>query len=166
MNHSNSFSLNSFEFTGSIVPIASYLMLRPEFYNGAISSWVNILSLYWLEALYFLFDEQIHWMMNPYWCFITQIFSEMTHRPYILELYISNIFYSFSFFLSSFHLSIPFLFYFDWQLRSRFFRFQLLQQYEQYIISWLILWIQIIRSDELVITSIVICLYYGAGFLY
>lgn len=97
MNHSNSFSLKSFEFIGSIVPIASYLMVRSEFYNGAISSWVNILSLYWLEALYFLFDEQIHLMMNPYWCFITQIFSEMTHRPYILELYIINIlFLSFS----------------------------------------------------------------------
>ncbi|MFS7975325.1 hypothetical protein Hanom_Chr10g00879251 [Helianthus anomalus] len=65
MNHSNSFSLKSFEFIGSIVPIASYLM--------------------------------IHLMMNPYWCFITQIFSEMTHRPYILELYIINIlFLSFS----------------------------------------------------------------------
>lgn len=97
MNHSNEFSLESFEFTGSIVPIASYLMVRSELYNGAISSWVNILSLYWLEALYFLFDEQIRLMRNPYWCFITQIFSEMTHRPYILELYIINIlFLSFS----------------------------------------------------------------------
>lgn len=98
-------------------------MVRSEFYNGAISFWVNILSLYWLEALSFLFDEQIHLMMNPYWCFITQIFSEMTHRPYILEfyIYIINILYSFSFFLSSFHLSIPFLFDFDWQLRLEIF---------------------------------------------
>lgn len=171
MNHSNSFSLESFEFTGSIVPIASYLMVRSEFYNGAISSWVNILSLYWLEALYFLFDEQIHLMlmMNPYWCFITQLFSEMTHRPYILEFYIINIL-----FLSFSHPSIypyPFFFISIDNLEAYFLinnkkRFQLLQQYEQYIISWLILWIQIIRSDELVITSIVICLYRGAGFLY
>ena len=108
MNRSNSFSLESFEFTGSIVPIPSYLMVRSEFYNGAISSWVNILSLYWLEALYFLFDEQILLMMNPYWCFITQIFYEMTHRPYILEFYIIHIL-----FLSFFHPSIyPYPFFF------------------------------------------------------
>lgn len=108
MNRSNSFSLESFEFTGSIVPIPSYLMVRSEFYNGAISSWVNILSLYWLEALYFLFDERILLMMNPYWCFITQIFYEMTHRPYILEFYIIHIL-----FLSFFHPSIyPYPFFF------------------------------------------------------
>lgn len=142
-------------------------MVRSEFYNGAISSWVNILSLYWLEALYFLFDEQIHLMMNLYWCFITQLFSEMTHRPYILEFYIINIL-----FLSFSHPSIypyPFFFISIDNLEAYFFnkkRFQLLQQYEQYFISSLILWIQIIRSDELVITSIVICLYNGAGFLY
>lgn len=96
-------------------------------------------------------------------------FSEMTHRPYILEFYIINIL-----FLSFSHPSIypyPFFFISIDNLEAYFLinnkkRFQLLQQYEQYIISWLILWIQIIRSDELVITSIVICLYRGAGFLY
>lgn len=52
------FSIESFAFTSSVVPITSYLMVRSEFYNGAqneIGSWVNLLSLYWLEALDFLF---------------------------------------------------------------------------------------------------------------
>lgn len=62
----------------------------------------------------------------------------MTHRPYILELYIINIL-----FLSFSHLSIypyPFFFISIDNLEADFLninkkRFQLLQQYEQYIIS-------------------------------
>lgn len=60
----------------------------------------------------------------------------MTHRPYILELYIINIL-----FLSFSHPSIypyPLFFFSIDNLEADFFnkkRFQLLQQYEQYIIS-------------------------------
>ena len=43
--------------------------------------------------------------------------------------------------------------------------FQLLQRYDQHILSWLVFWIQIIRSDELVISSIVISSYYGKSVL-
>lgn len=95
-------------------------------------------------------------------------FYEMTHRPYIFEFYIINIL-----FLSFFHPSIHIFFlYFASQLRIKwnwFFlfmqnRFQLLQRYDQSIISWLVFWIQIMRSDELVISSIVISSYYGGWF--
>ncbi|KAF5761804.1 hypothetical protein HanXRQr2_Chr16g0769371 [Helianthus annuus] len=51
MNHSNLFSLKSFEFIGSIVPIASYLMVRSEFYNGAINPFndESVLVLYYTD---------------------------------------------------------------------------------------------------------------------
>lgn len=63
-----SFSLESYIFMGSVVPIASWLIIRPEFYNGAFTwnfefhffFWVNFLSFYWLKALNFLFSEQIY----------------------------------------------------------------------------------------------------------
>ncbi|KAI3692922.1 hypothetical protein L6452_32747 [Arctium lappa] len=93
MNHSNSFSLESFEFTGSIVPIASYFMVRSQFYNGAIH------LTYWnyISSIFFFFLSLI--------------------LPFIHTLY--------------FFISID-------NLEADFFnkkRFQLLQQYEQYIIS-------------------------------
>jgi len=103
--------------------------------------------------------------MNLYWCFITLPFWD---DPYTFHIGILYHWYYFSLFLSPFY---PHLFlYFALQLRIRFFlfmqnRFQLLQWYDQYIISWLVFWIQIIRSDELVIRSIVISSYYG-GWLF
>ena len=64
------FSLESYIFMGSVVPIASWVIIRPEFYNGAftwnfefhffICFWVNFISFYWLKALNFLFSEQIY----------------------------------------------------------------------------------------------------------
>lgn len=100
---------NRFGFTGSIVPIASYLMVRSDFYNGAhneICSWANFLSLYWLEALiffvlgtdsFYFLRIRINALLH---CFL---FYEMTHRPYILY----GIFYHwFYFFLPFFHPSI------------------------------------------------------------
>ena len=88
----------------------------------------------------------------------------MTHRPYILELYIIDI--SFPIFLSPFHLSVYFYCFtthnqigFSFVFMQK--RFQLLQWYDSYIISWLVPYIQIMRSDELIISSIVISSYYG-----
>ena len=49
MNFEDSFSIESYAVTGSVVPIASPLMVRPELCNGApneIRSQVNLLSFY------------------------------------------------------------------------------------------------------------------------
>ena len=142
-------------------------MVRPEFYNGAhneICSWVNFLSLYWLEALSFfvLWADSFHYGRISIDALLhCRLFYEMSHRPYILELYHWN---DFSLFLSPFHLSTSFFSISLHNLESDWFffcvyakKFQLLQWYDRYIISWLvlwILWIQIMRSDELVISSI------------
>lgn len=93
MNHSDSFSTKSSAFTGSVVPIASRLMLRSEFYNGAshlICSWVNRLSLYWLQALYFflLFCEHINLFLYELRVLMLYyiVFYEIVYRPYILYI--------------------------------------------------------------------------------
>ena len=120
--------------------------------------------------LIFLFYERIHLIMDESFLMLYYTaFYEMTHRPYILEFYIIDIF-----FLSFSHPSIyPHTFLFRFTTYNfithnqiGFFMFmqkgfQLLQWYDQYIISWLVLWIQIMRSNELVISAIVISSYYG-----
>lgn len=143
--------MESFSFTGSVVPIASYLMVRSEFDNGArknnqIKSWAILLSLYWLEALDFFLYYSINWIIslirvwiNQYSCFIT--------LPFMIDLTYWNFkslrfFFSLSLLLPFIH--IFFLFYFALQLRIFF-------VYEKkmavatkiwpilYIISWLVL---------------------------
>ena len=150
-------------------------MVRSDLYNGAhneIFSWANFLSLYWLEALIFLFYERIRFFFFYEYilldallhCFFMRWLINLT---YWMEFYIVV----FSPLLSPFRLSTSF--FFASQLRIRFIfllfmqkRFQLLQWYDQYIISWLVFWIQIMWSDELVISSIVICLYKKAGLFF
>lgn len=97
-------------------------------------------------------------------CFFMRWLINLT---YWMEFYIVV----FSPLLSPFRLSTSF--FFASQLRIRFLfllfmqkRFQLLQWDDQYIISWLVFWIQIMWSDELVISSIVICLYKKAGLFF
>ena len=82
---------------------------------------------------------------------------------YLNSIFISLIFFFFSLFLSPFHLSTYFTFSVSKHrinlVFSFFFiqnRFQLLQRYDRYTISRLILYIQIMRNDKLVISS-----YYG-----
>ena len=94
-------------------------------------------------------------------------FYEITHRPYIREFYIIAILFL-SFSPPSIHI---FFLYFASQVSIQLVfllfmqnGFQLLQWYDQDIISWLVFCIQIIRSDELVISSIVISSYYGKSF--
>lgn len=150
-------------------------MVRSDFYNGAhneIFSWASFLSLYWLEALICLFYERIRFFFfyesilldALLHCFFMRWLINLT---YWMEFYIVV----FSPLLSPFRLSTSF--FFASQLRIRFLfllfmqkRFQLLQWDDQYIISWLVFWIQIMWSDELVISSIVICLYKKAGLFF
>lgn len=120
-------------------------MVRSLFYNGVLNqtkicSWINLLSLYCLGALGFfvLFYEQIYLIMNSSVLMLYYTtFYEMTHRPYILESYIIHIL-----FLSFFHPSIyPHTFIASQLIIGFFFmqkRFQLLQWYDQYNISWLV----------------------------
>lgn len=120
---------------GSIVPIASCLMVRSELYNGALNSicsWVNLLSLYWLEALDFfvlfliLFYEQIHLIMDESVLMLYYIdLYEMIHRPYILKFYIIDTFFS----LSLTFLSTPFFYMLLHNLESDLFLFFLCKKY-------------------------------------
>lgn len=120
-----SFSLKSFAFTASIVPIASYLMFRSKFSNGAhneLCSWVNLLSLYWLEALDFLFCSIIYKksrlivfvMEESVLMLYYTAFYEMAYRPYILEFYIIDILFFLSLILPFIYI---FLLYFALQLK-------------------------------------------------
>ena len=112
----------------------------------------------------FLFYERIRLIMDEslLMLYYTVVY-EITHRPYILESYIIDIF-----FLSFSHPSLyPHAFVFSFTTHNQIGflcfckkTFQLLQWYDQYIISWLVLWIQIMRSNELVIRAIVISSYY------
>jgi len=91
--------IESFEFTGSVVPIASQFMVRSEFYNGAplirfyFSNQPSQFLLTRSSLFFVRWADPFNDESVLYWCFITQIFYEMTHRPYILELYIINIFF-------------------------------------------------------------------------
>ena len=151
-------------------------MVRSDFYNGAhneIFSWANFLSLYWLEALIFCsMNRFVFFFMNPY-CLMLYYIAFLFFMRWLINLTYWMEFYIvvFSPLLSPFRLSTSF--FFASQLRIRFIfllfmqkRFQLLQWYDQYIISWLVFWIQIMWSDELVISSIVICLYKKAGLFF
>lgn len=121
---------------------------------------------------FFLFYERIHLIMDESLLMLITLllFYEMTHRPYILELYISDIFFLSSLFLSSFHLSlIRILFYLASQLITSELKIRLVflclckvyakKDFSCYkditnILSWLLLCIQIMRSNELVISVI------------
>lgn len=103
------FSRESSVVTGSVVPIASQLMVRFEFYNGAfrgICSWVNLLSLYWLQALDFFLgiDSSSLVMGESVLMLYNTVFYEMTQKPYI---YWNGISLIFLFFLS---LTLPFIY--------------------------------------------------------
>jgi hypothetical protein len=127
------------------------------------------------KLLFFLFYERIRFLFFEsilidalLHCFFMRWLINLT---YWMEFYI--VVFVFSPLLSPFRLSTSF--FFASQLRIRFIfllfmqkRFQLLQWYDRYIISWLVFWIQIMWSDELVISSIVIviCLYKKAGLFF
>ena len=122
-------------------------MIRSELYNGApneICFWVNLLSLYWLGALYLWFYPRICLIRDQSVLMLYYIlFYEMTHRPYILESYIVDIL-----FLSFSHPSIYLYTFIALQLIIRLVflfcfckkRFQLLQRYDLYII-YIIFWL-------------------------
>jgi len=82
------FSIEYYVFAGSLVPIASGLMVRSLFYNGVlnqrlISSSINLIINQSLR---------ISLIMNPSVLMLySTTFYEMTHRPYILESYIIDI---------------------------------------------------------------------------
>lgn len=131
MNHQDSFSIESSVFTGSIVPIASWLMVRSEFYNGALNeicSWANLLSLYWLEALtFFLFSMNRFISDNYVWICIDALLhcllwydSKTLHIGIIYHLYSFFSFFRLSIYLHPFPLMYIFLFFFlfcfAWQL--------------------------------------------------
>jgi len=118
----------------------------------------------WIDSFFFF--------MNPY-CLMLYYIAFLFFMRWLINLTYWMEFYIvvFSPLLSPFRLSTSF--FFASQLRIRFIfllfmqkRFQLLQWYDQYIISWLVFWIQIMWSDELVISSIVICLYKKAGLFF
>lgn len=124
MNHYN-FFLESFTFTGFIVPIAFCLMVRSQFYNGALILikfiFESIFSVFIGLSLLVFFYEQIHLIMNESVLMLYYIaFYEMTHKPYILEFYIVDIF---SLFLSPVHLSTSFFYIFASQLRLQIYFF-------------------------------------------
>lgn len=138
---------------GSVVPITSWLMARPELCNGAPNSiccfWVNLLSLYWLEALFYLYFfpmNRIHLMINYDYgrIHIDALLHCLCMRLFIDHTYWNHISLIFSFSLS---LPLPFIHILFFILyhnpRSDWFffyvyvilkRFQLLQRYDQYII--------------------------------
>lgn len=124
------------------------------------------------KLLFFLFYERIRFIfMNPYWLMLYYIaflffMRWLVNLTYWMEFYI--VVFVFSPLLSPFRLSTYFFFASQFRIRFIFLlfmqkRFQLLQWYDQYIISWLVFWIQIMWSDELVISFIVICLYKKKG---
>ena len=132
------------------------------------------------RLLIFLFYKRIHLIMHESLlnlCFITLRFMR-----WLIDLtYWNHISLIFPFSLSLILPLIRILFlYFAFRLRTSQLiirlvflslckkRFQLLQRYVQYIISlsWLVLWIQIMRSNELVISAIVISSYSGPWSVY
>lgn len=99
-----------FGFTGFIVPIASYSMVRSEFYNGANNEikfvLESIFSVFIGSKLFFIY--KIHSIMYEsivmlYYTAFLKWFIDLTYLNYMSLIF-------FSVFLSYFHLSTPFLF--------------------------------------------------------
>ena len=113
--------------------------------------------------LIFLFYEQFCLIRDQYQSISISVLMlyysflyEMYHRPYILEFYIIDSFFFFSLALTLSVIHILYFYCFTTSNQFGFFsqnRFQLLQWYDRYIISRLVLYIQIMRNDELVISS-------------
>lgn len=155
------FSIESSVFKGSVVPIASQLMVRFEFYNGALMKFVleSIFSVFIGSRLLIFFYEQIYLVMGESVLMRSNTaFSEMTHKPYIYwnDWYINDIL-----FLSFSHPSIylhTFLSKSDWFFYAKKISVATMIWPIYHILTGFLypFCIQIMRSNELVIGSIVI----------
>lgn len=113
--------IESFVFTGSVVPIAFRFMVRSKFYNGAsltlIKSfffWNFLILFFFVESTFSVFLIRGSWFvysnMQPYMdefgilMLYYNTFYEMTHRP--LHSRILYHWYPFSIVLSPLHLSV------------------------------------------------------------